>query len=255
MRQPPLCCLILATVSCSDAVIRTTSESEANRAVAVLERHDVPADVEASTRGRETRFDVVVGRSDAARARAVLGAHGLPRGDRGGLAAASAGGGIVPSPVEERARMAGAIATELERSLESVDGVVEARVHVAFPLAGDPSFSHETAARPARASVLIRHAGAVEPLSDDDVRRLAAGAVDSLDRAAVDVVFHRVVVPPAPEDAWEPLGPFTVRTGSRGPLLGILLGLLATVATLSGLLVWTRVSSRRRKAPEVGPSA
>ena len=237
---------------CGETVLRSGSEAEANRAAAALERAGIPAEVRSETRGRQAAYEIRVDGGDAARARSVLNAFGLPRPERAGLAAVSEGGGIVPSQVEERARIAGALARDVEQSIEAVDGVVEARVHVAFPLVEDPAFAPDATARPSRASVLVRHVGPTPPVGADDVRRLVAGAVDALDPAAVEVVFRSVDLPPSRDDGWESLGPFTVRSGSRGPLLGIIVGLLGVAAALAALLVWTRIARRRGPAGDGG---
>ena len=239
--------LLLALSACNETVLRSGDESEATRAAAALERHGVPAELEAARRGRESSFELVVGGVDAPRARAILAAYGRPRPPRAGAAALAGSAGLVPSPIEERARLAAAVARDVEQSLEAVDGVVEARVHLTFPLAEDPIFGGETTLRPPRAAALVRHLGGTAPMTVEDVRRLVAGAVDGLAPEGVEVVFRPVVLPPVAGDGWESLGPFVVRSGSRGPLLALLVGSLAAIAALAALLVWSRIALRRAR--------
>lgn len=238
---------VLVGAGCSETVLRTGREAEANRAAGALERHGVSAKLEAAQRGREASFEVQVATEDAAQARAILAAYGLPRAPRAGSAALAASGGLVPSPAEERARLAAAVSLDVEQSLESMDGVVEARVHVAFPLGEDPSFAPEAEFRPPRASVLVRHRTDAPSPSAADVRRLVVGAVDGLAPEAVEVVLQAVSVPQSAANAWESLGPFEVRAGSRGPLLALLVGCLAAIAALAALLAWSRITLRRTR--------
>jgi type III secretion system YscJ/HrcJ family lipoprotein len=238
---------LLALLGCSETVLRSSEESEANRAAAALERHGVPAALASSQKGRTSSFELRVDEEDAPYARTVLAAYGFPRAPRAGAAALGAGSGLVSSPVEERARIAAAVARDLEQSLEAVDGVVEARVHLTFPLGEDAAFGVETAARAPRASTLVRHVDRDAPLRADDVRRLVAGAVDGLDGSNVEVVFRQVQVPARPGDGWETLGPFVVRAGGRAALLALIVGGLATIAALAALLAWSRVLLRRTR--------
>jgi type III secretion protein J len=244
--------LLLLAAGCDETVLRGTSESEANRAAAALERHGVPATLASSARGRTATFELEVGADDAPRARAILQAYGLPRPARAGAQALAGGSGLVASPVEERARVAGAVARDVEQSIEAVDGVVEARVHVTFPLAESSAFAGEAAERPARASVLVRHLGPQPPLAPEDVRRLVAGAVDGLVPAAVEVVFRPVAVPGSPDEGWSTVGPFTVRDSSRTGLLVLILGCLGTTAVLAALLVWSRLALRKARTTGAG---
>ena len=243
---------LLALVSgvaagCAETVLRTGREAEASRAAGALERHGVPARLEAAQRGRDSSFELRVAADEAPHARAVLAAYGLPRAPRAGVAALAAGGGLVASPAEERARLAAALSLDVEQSLEAIDGVVEARVHVAFPLGEDSTFAPATAVRPPRASVLVRHLAEAPAPAAADIRRLVVGAVDGLAAEAVEVVLQPVTVPRPGTDGWEPLGPFEVRAGSRTPLLVLIVGGLAAIAALAALLVWSRVALRRTR--------
>ena len=237
----------LLCAACGETVLRSGEESEAARAAAALERHGVPAELKASQRGRESSFELRVDEADAPRARMILAAYGLPRAPRASSAELAEGSGLVASPLEERARIAASLARDVEQSLETVDGVVEARVHVAFALAEDPAFGGDATQRPPRASALVRHLGATPPLSIHDVRGLVAGAVDGLAADAVEVVFRPVQLAGAAGEGWESLGPFELRAGDRGPLLALLVGGLAAIAALAALLVWSRMTLRRAR--------
>ena len=196
--------------------------------------------------GRSSTYELRVAAADAPRARALLTVYGMPRAARAGAAVLGSGSTLVSSPVEERARIAAAVARDVEQSLEAVDGVVEARVHLTFPLAEDQMFGVEDEARAPRASALLRHLGDVPPIAVEDVRRLVAGAVDGMAAEGVEVVFRAVRLPPA-ADGWESLGPFVLRSGGRTALVVVITTGLAVIAALAALLVWTRVLLRRAR--------
>jgi type III secretion protein J len=110
---------------------------------------------------------------------------------------------MVPTPTEERALYLHALAGELSRTVEAIDGVVAARVHLALP----PQDPLRSGPGPApRAAVLVKALpGArarIEPFAPG-LQALVAGAVEGLDPAAVSVVVAEAqpiaaAAPPAP---------------------------------------------------------
>jgi type III secretion protein J len=131
-----------------------------------------------------------------------------------------------------------ALGGELARSVESIDGVVEARVHLGLPQP-DPLRPGDRGSP--RAGVLVKCRGpacgpvrALEP----GIRSIVAGAVDGLDVSAVSVVFAEAAEspPPAPDPA---------RRGSR-----LLVALAATAAVIAAL-AWVTPALRARLRREV----
>src|SRR5262245_31877616 len=107
-------------------------ERQANEVVAVLESAGIGAD-KVQEDGQANAYKIVVPHGESARAFALLESRDLPKRALRGLGDTFAGGTLLPSPVEDRARYAAALAGELERSLEEIPGVVSARVHLALP--------------------------------------------------------------------------------------------------------------------------
>jgi type III secretion protein J len=235
-------------------------EGQANRVAAVLDRAGVPVEKVAapgaSTAGAGGAYTIVVPRADLARAVALLEAHDLPRRGQRGLGEAFAEPALLPSAVEERARLAAALAADLERTLGGLPDVLSARVHLALPDA-DP-----LGIAPARtvptASVVIR---AAKPLatSEDQLRALVAGAVSGLEPRAVQLV---VAVAPAAADgaaattgpALARVGPFQVAERSRRPLVIAMVIALALIVVLGAALagVALRLLGRRRTGARTG---
>jgi type III secretion protein J len=247
-RALPLAALVAAlALGCSQPVQHGLDEGAANEVVTALERVGIGAE-KLKEEGGEGTFVVRVSRGDAGRSLDLLRSLGLPRGKRAGLSETYRQPSLVPTATEERARFVEALASEIERTLETIEGVVSARVHVV--LAEQDPLSLDAKPRvPAQAAVLLKtRAQGAPPIKEADVQRLVAGSVAGLEPARVAVVST-----PAPEFAAQPglaaLGPWRVSPGSRGPLLGLLLGALALVAVLGGLLL---VSARKLSAQRAG---
>ena len=162
-------------------------ERQANEVAAVLESAGIAAEKVAEDNNANA-YKIVVGRAEAGRAFSLLEAHDLPRRSLRGLSDTFAGGTLLPSPVEDRARYAAALAVELERSLEEIPGVVSARVHLALPPRSRSSVRARTRARPRRSSSRPSTRCA---LADSDIKRLVAGAVHGLDVSDVGVRHRR----------------------------------------------------------------
>lgn len=190
--------------------------------------------------GAEGGYTVEVAPDDAPRALRILAERDLPRPRPPGFGEVFAKGGLVPTPTEERALYQHAVAGELARSLESVDGVIGARVHIALP-EPDPLRPGERA--PPRASVLVRcrpvACAAVRQL-EPGLRALVAGSADRLEPGAVSVVVTEAREAPRAEPPPRP------RIG-----LAVALSSLASAGALAALALWLRTRPRRAATPLV----
>jgi type III secretion protein J len=192
LARPRLSTLLLAAAvlpGCrEEELLHGLPEPQANQILVVLD--------EGGIEGRKVREDgtdggwtVSVGRADAARAQRILAERELPRPRPSGFGDVFGRGGMVPTATEEHALYLHALAGELSRSVEAIDGVLEARVHLGLPQA-DPLRPGEP--RPPRASALVK----CRPAACADVRALEAGirelvsgAADGLEPSAVAVVL------------------------------------------------------------------
>jgi type III secretion protein J len=240
--------LIALGGACSTNILHGIDERAANDAARALERAGIGAEKVAedntATAGG-ARFTLRVSSGDGARALDLLRALGLPREPRHGFSETYGQPSLIPTPSEERARYVDALAGEIERTLEGVDGVVSARVHLVLeeedPLAVD--------AKPragARAAVLLTTLPGRTPIARQDVQRLVAGSVSGLDAAAV-VVVAAAAAEPAGVTTLTAVGPLRVTPGSRALLVGALAAGLGLLALLAALLL---VTARRLAALE-----
>lgn len=237
----------LSTAACSTNILSGVDERGANDASRALERAGIAAEkVPEDAGGGGARFTLRVGRGDGARALDLLRALGLPRERRHGFSEAYAQPSLIPTPSEERARYVDALAGELERTLEEVDGVVSARVHLVLEEA--EALAVDTKPRTAaRAAVLLTTRPGRTPIANEDVQRLVAGSVAGLDAGAVAVVVTAAPLAADSGPAVASVGPLRVTPSSRGLLVGAIAIGLALVVLLAGLLLF---ATRRLAALE-----
>jgi len=239
MRVTLLAALAAAATGCGgEELLHGLEESQANEVIVALDEGGIAAR-KVRDDGAEVAWTVSVPAREAARAHRLLAERELPRARPPGFGDVFGSGSMVPTPTEEHARYLHALAGELARSVEAIDGVVEARVHLGLPQA-DPLRPGEPPAP--RGAVLIKcRPAACEAVRalEPGIRALVAGAADRLEAAAVSVVVAPAAQSPPPSPSQPP-------RRSR-----VLLG-LALVLGLGGVgFAGAAVRARRR---EVDPS-
>jgi type III secretion protein J len=223
-------------------------DSEANRVVVALERARVEASKELDPTA-EGKWRVEVERDDLPQALVVLRDEELPRTHPQGVLDALGKGALVPSEATEHAQLIAGIAGDLERSLQGVDGVLSARVHLNVP---PPSLGRELVPQrgnAASASVLLTYRGATPPLSAESVQRLVAGGVAGL--LPLDVAVVMVARPAPPMASGSELGhvgPIAVARASMRKLQGALVVLVVVIATLAGVILTLYARLNRLRA-------
>jgi type III secretion protein J len=231
-------------MACAVPIEAGLDDAEANRVFVALDHANIEVSKEPDP-GTEGKWRVTVAESDVARALTVMHNEGLPRQDTPGVLDSVGKGSLVPSEAAEHAQLIAAIASELERSLQGIDGVLVARVHLNVPAA---SPLRDLAPPRGTASVLLEHRGAMPPISVDSVQRLVAGGVTGLLSSDVVVVMvpHASTPTPGAGDLAH-VGPIAVARASVQKLQAALVGLVALVALLaaSTLVLYSRLSRAR----------
>lgn len=164
--------LLFLTGCNSKALYSRLSEQEANEMVALLYNAGIEAK---KTSSKDDTFAVSTAQQHFARAVGLLRSNGYPRNGFVSLGEVFKKEGFVSSPLEERARLNYAQSQELTKTIESIDGVVMARVHLAVPEA-DP-LSEEI--QPSSASVFIKHRRGVD--FSEHVGQIKAMVVNSVE--------------------------------------------------------------------------
>nr|WP_274705719.1 flagellar basal-body MS-ring/collar protein FliF [Salipiger pentaromativorans] len=170
----------LSVVSTPDYVslYRDLSPAEAGRITESLEQAGIPA------RAEMAGTAVSVPAEDLARARMELAGAGLPSDGTPGWEIFDEASGLGMNSFMQRVNRLRAMEGELARSIQTIDGVEAARVHLVLP-EREP-FSRERA-RPS-ASVIVRGARQVSLKQAHAIRSLVAAAVPDLAPAQVTVL-------------------------------------------------------------------
>ena len=240
--------LLAALAACNTELYSDLSEREANDMLGALLTEGIDAE---KTGIGDGVFTITVANGDVQGALAVLDAQGLPKGSRESIGQVFAKSGIVSSPFEERVRYIYALGEEVGQTIQQIDGVMVARVHIVMP--EEPELGQEL--KPSSAAVFIKQ----KPGYDLDflmpqVRRLVANAIEGV--AYDDVTVVLVEAQPqlrsdaAPIAQWIEVAPgLRVEAGSanyaRYMLMGMAAGGLALLA-LVGFLALRLLGARKR---------
>ena len=188
-------CSLLLLGACVTHELQTDlTEQDAQEIVVLLNEHGIEASAARGVGEKkgEEKWSVVVrgGDQNLARAWRVLQENGLPREKDKSLEDVFANSGMIPTATEEKARLLVGISGEINRTLKSVAGIVDARTLVVLP---DSSPLLDKSERvPPTASVLIKYRGQEIPLNEDDVKKLVARAVEGLQPENVAVVYKKI---------------------------------------------------------------
>jgi type III secretion protein J len=140
---------LLAGCDAKTTLHANLDERQANLVMAALLDEGIPC---SKVPGDEGAWTVTVAENRFAEAVNLLESRGLPRRDYKGLGEVFKKTGMISSPSEERIRFMDALAQDLSRTIASIDGVVDARVHIVLP-ENDP-FARN--ALPSSAAVAVR---------------------------------------------------------------------------------------------------
>lgn len=241
--------LLLATVmlaACSKLVTLQASlkDADANEIVLVLNQNGI----EVEKRRDKEGVTLMVNESDLSRASAAMTASGLPRRNPASLGEVFKRQGMISSPLEERVRYIYGLSEELGYTLQQIDHVISARVHVVLPervAPGEPIL-------PSSAAVFVKYR---PPLDTDvivpSIHNLVAASIPGLaGDASRDKI--RVVMISAeaqgPSIQWTKVGPFMVQAMSAEALGATLLGLIVLVLAAGGIALFEMAKHNARLA-------
>lgn len=259
-RRAALAALAALLPACSVEIQHQLTEKEANEILVVLERRGIATQKVKEEGGREPTWAIAVSKANAAAAAMLLRENELPRPRSPGFEIFNRGS-LIPTATEERAMFLQALAGELSRTLSSVEGVLDARVHVNIPQNDDLS---DRSVRPEpTASVLLKYrvlpdaAKKGAPISEEQVQALVSRAVQDLKPTSVSVVMTPAAVP-SPEQAAQTaevdvLPGVRIAAESLGAFRLYLAGMGICVLGLAGAIAFRKVREMgggRRVHPE-----
>jgi type III secretion protein J len=217
-------------------LVTDISESEAREVAVALYQGDVRTHVvkQPKTRGQDdNKFQVDIDGGDRTQVEAwrILQENGLPRHAEAGIQEVYKDSQLVPTASEERAKLLLALSGELSRSLKTIPGVVDARVHVALP---DPSVLRVADDKPhATASVLLTYWSNYPEPKEDKVRELIANGVEGLDRNNISLYAEKLQPP-----SHQPMEDFT---NAVRPTVGLVLDYAYLGATILSVIIAIRI--------------
>ncbi|MBF5044368.1 flagellar M-ring protein FliF [Aggregicoccus sp. 17bor-14] len=239
----PLVPLLLAA-GCRDTIQHRLDERQANELQTVLLERGLDARKVAEA-GKKPTWSIEVPDAQASDAVRILAELGLPREEPEAGCDVFGTGGLIRTPVEEQVCRLQVLERGLEKTLQALEGVLVARVHLVVPAPPRPG----QAALPSKASVLLRvqpgQAAALRA-SRDALRALVAGGVEGLPVEGVSLMVDEVstrVVPPAAREA----SPLRLRL--------LLAALAVAVSGLSVALVLLALRLRSLRGHAAGPVA
>jgi type III secretion protein J len=184
--QRCLCLLLLCTAACRERIQHGLDERQANELQTVLVERGLDAR-KAPEAGKKPTWAIEVDEEQASDAVRILAELGLPRPVAETGCDVFGGGGLIRSPVEEQLCRARVLEQGIEKTLQGVEGVLIARVHLMVPPAPRPG----QALMPAKASAMLRtvpgQAARVRQ-SQEQLRALIAGGVEGLSPEAVSLL-------------------------------------------------------------------
>ena len=237
LRRLLICILLsLVVVGCGrQTLFVDVPQKDANEILTILEKSGVGATLAPGTQPQTVTISVPSG--DMTTAVQVLARVGLPRPKDTSLNDIIPQDAWMVSKTQENARLAFGIGQDLSGTLRQINGIMEARVHVALAQKN----SIDQIVIPPSASVLVRYdESLIGPEFQTDIASLVSNAVSGL-------TFDRVSVTMVPYVGG---ASFKVNSGavtSQSSTVGVFLQLLAAVV-LAGLLarfLFTRTASSK----------
>lgn len=215
---------LLFLAGCTSELYSKLSEADANEMLSVLLASNIDAQ---KVTGTEGTFNVVVNDDEVLKALDVLRKAGLPRASRENMGQVFAKSGIVSSPFEERIRYIYALGEDLATTIQQIDGVLTARVHIVMPEKAE--LGQEV--KPSSAAVFIKQRPNVDlDFLVPQIRRLVSNAIEGVTFDNVTVVLVEAMDTPPGETARD-----------TPQLQQILPGVTIASSSASGLWMWISI--------------
>lgn len=228
------------------------SEDQANEVLVVLQQSGIDAK-KVLEPGEHPTWAISVPSASASRSWKVMKDHDLPRAPQQGFSETFGKGSLIPTATEEKALYMNALCNELAQTIQRIDGVITARVHVVLP--EEQLIQEENSAenRP-KAAVLIKYrlnANGDVPYKDDAIRNLVSNSIQKMDPKDVVIVGTEVTEPVTAAGnavpSYTQFGPIKLSPDSVMPFkifAVVSLGIIALLAV--GLILSARKSSNLR---------
>ncbi len=191
--------LSFALFGCSMPIQGGLTERQANQIIVLLAKANIQATKQKNAEGREVTWSIIVSKSEAAKSIGVLQANNMPPKKERGFNEVYGKAGMIPTATEERAKYMMALSGELTKTLKSIPGVLNARIHLVIPkdkLLRRPgekqtppraSVSISTKTKMARNKVL--RMGLIR-----DIKKIVSGSMERLQPKNIQVVVRASIM-------------------------------------------------------------
>lgn len=194
-----LCLPLFTGCASQKTIVNSLDEREANEILVFLSSKGIDAIKVQSTESagpgasKAVLWDIKVDTSQATEAMSLLNQAGLPRRKGQSLLGIFAGGGLVPSELQEKIRYQAGMAEQIASTIRKIDGVLDAEVQISIP--EENPLSTEPEKKKITASVYVKHNGILDDPNAhlvNKIKRLVAASVPGLDYDNVTVIGDRV---------------------------------------------------------------
>lgn len=229
----------LLTTGCNDTLLlNNLSQEQANEVLAVLQQHNIASQKSGTLK---EGFAISVPKSDTTTALSILNQYQLPAKPEVQISQAFPDNALISSPQAERARMLSLQEQRLEQSLKIISQVVNARVHVSYPL-NDNTFITDLPAE--HVSVLITYSGSLnENMFISKIKPLIKNGLSNVRFEDISVVLFQA--PPLQYSA-----PTQSAQSLMTPWLYALCGVLLAALLAGGSVLYLLVKKQRPKTPQ-----
>lgn len=227
--QVLLLSVFLCLTGCKENLYSNLSESDANQMLALLLNNGVDAEKMGASTGT---ISLRVEKSQFAYAVELLKQKGFPRQQFATVEDLFPQDGLVATPTQEKARFVYALSQALAETLNQIDGVISARVHLVMP---ETERGQKT--QPSSAAVFIKHAQNTDVNQlIPQIKSLVQSSIEGLKYDDVQVVM---VAASAPSQV---LAPLNIEAAASPPwmLYGIIAVLCLLALSLTGGLWWQK---------------
>ncbi|EPC0820124.1 type III secretion system inner membrane ring lipoprotein SctJ [Escherichia albertii] len=183
-----LCFMVCLLCGCNEKLVDQLSERQANEVITLLEANNIDARKSDSGKGK---YAVEVAEDNITSAISLLTAYNLPSADEIEISQQFPADAMVSTPLGEKARLISAIEQRLGQTLQGLENITSARVHLSYP-GISPGTSEDSSMV---ASVLITYRGTIdEEEYTDKIRRFVKNSLQDMRFEDISVVmFHQSI--------------------------------------------------------------
>ncbi len=232
----------LLVISCKKELLHSISEEQANDIITVLSDYGIIAEKISDSSQESNTFNIVVEEEDYGLSWNILKENGLPREKIKGLSDVYQKQGLISSSTEEKALLIQAVKGEIEKTLETMDNVIKARVIISVPQFSSNPFSETKELSGVSVLLKIKRGSYV---SKDTVKGILLGAISSIDKDRISVEIVEAISNTTKKNVTlTNIGPFIL---SRSYAKIIYFALITILAALSVTIIFLLFLNFRKR--------